>query len=90
MPHKLLKPLALTFFLLGGCASFESQVVTHASHDFSCAREQTTITDQFGGIYRLEGCGFAATYECREEASLQVSCEAITDETLASRAASAD
>ena len=90
MPHKLLKPLAITFFLIGGCASIESQVVTHASRDFSCAREQTTITDQFGGIYRLEGCGFAATYECRENASLRVSCEAINEATVASRAASAD
>lgn len=91
MPRGFLYPLAITFFATTGCASIESQVVAKASHDFSCAREQTVITDQFGGIYRLEGCGFAASYECHEGNNLRVSCTAVDGtETVATRAASAD
>ncbi len=91
MTRAILYPLCTLFVAAAGCASMESQVVARASRDFSCARERTVITDQFGGIYRLEGCGFVATYECRENGSLRVACTPIVGEgAVATRATSGD
>lgn len=91
MRRTSLYPLFAFFSFATGCATIESQVVARASHDFSCAREQTVITDQFGGIYRLEGCGFAASYECREGSNLRVACMPVEGtETVATRATTGD
>ncbi len=69
----------------------DKHVVSKASRDFSCAREQPPITARFGGVYRLEGCGFAATYECRENGALNVSCDVVPGtEAVASRGARVD
>jgi hypothetical protein len=98
MSRRFLKPLSVGLFAiagcasvaLGGCASMDTMAVARASRDFSCTREQTLITDQFGSIYRIEGCGFAATYECREGSDLRISCTALNDDAVATRAASGD
>lgn len=91
MRSQLLYPLCATFLALVGCSSMETHAVTAASKDFSCAREQTVVTDQFGGVYRLEGCGFAATYQCSETGSLRVHCDVVPgSEAMASRGARVD
>lgn len=77
--------------IAAGCASMESHVVARASRDFSCAREETVITDVLGGLYRLEGCGFAATYDCQENSSLRVSCTPVGGtQSVTAHAASSD
>lgn len=91
MPRAMLCPLSVFFLIASGCASMETKVVARAAHDFTCGREQTLITDQFGSIYRVSGCGFTASYECRENGSLVVSCEPIEGtQAVATHAASRD
>ena len=50
------------------CADVSSHVRTRAAHDFGCSEEATRIVDAEVGVYRIEGCGFAATYECGDGA----------------------
>jgi len=91
MPRAILYPLSVLFLVASGCASMETRVVARAAHDFTCGREQTVITDQFGGIYRVSGCGFTASYECQENGSLVVSCQAIEGtQVVATHAANRD
>ena len=50
------------------CADVSSQVRTRAAHDFGCSEQATRIVDSEVGVYRIEGCGFAASYECSDGA----------------------
>lgn len=52
-----------------------TQVKSRAAHDFSCGVEQTQIVDAEGGVYRLEGCGFQASYHCTEDSGLKMQCQ---------------
>ena len=46
------------------CADVSSQVRTRAAHDFGCSEQATRIVDSAVGVYRIEGCGYRASYEC--------------------------
>jgi hypothetical protein len=46
------------------CADVSTHVRSRAAHDFGCAEQATRITDAAAGVYRIEGCGFAASYQC--------------------------
>jgi hypothetical protein len=50
------------------CADVSTHVRTRAAHDFGCSEQATRITDAAAGVYRIEGCGFAASYECADGA----------------------
>jgi hypothetical protein len=50
------------------CADVSTHVRTRAAHDFGCSEQATRIVDEEVGVYRIEGCGFAATYECGDGA----------------------
>ena len=50
------------------CADVSTHVRTRAAHDFGCSEQATRITDAEAGVYRIEGCGFAASYECSDGA----------------------
>jgi len=63
--------------VVAGCASLESQILARASRDFTCPRKQILISDVVGELYRVKGCGFAATYDCQEDASLHFSCTVV-------------
>ena len=50
------------------CSSVDSQVRTRAARDFGCSEQATRIVDKAVGVYRIEGCGFAASYQCSDGA----------------------
>jgi len=59
-----------------GCAgpTQASIVRGRAAYDFGCARADTRIVDAEVGVYRIEGCGFAATYQCDDEQLFSAPC----------------
>jgi len=50
------------------CADVSTHVRSRAAHDFGCSEQATQITDAEAGVYRIEGCGFAASYQCSDGA----------------------
>jgi len=50
------------------CAGVSTNVRTRAAHDFGCSEQATRITDKDSGVYRIEGCGYAASYHCSDGA----------------------
>jgi hypothetical protein len=50
------------------CADVSTHVRTRAAHDFGCSEQATQIVDAAAGVYRIEGCGFAASYHCSDGA----------------------
>jgi hypothetical protein len=60
-----------------GCAEMNTHVRTLAARDLSCGEEHTRIVDSESGVYRMQGCGFEASYTCAETASLDIRCERI-------------
>lgn len=68
-----------------GCTSMKAQVRARAARDFACSEAETRIVDAVEGVYRLEGCGFEASYECRENATLDVTCQQLYMNKLSDR-----
>ena len=51
-----------------------SLVRGRAAYDFGCSREATKIVDAELGVFRVEGCGYAATYQCNDELVFTAPC----------------
>jgi hypothetical protein len=60
------------------CADVGTQVRTRAARDFGCEEHATHIVDSEVGVYRIEGCGFAATYQCSDANGVLTECRQLT------------
>jgi hypothetical protein len=69
---------ALAALACAGCAgSLDAKVRKRASLDFSCAPHSVRILDRSDNIVRVAGCGAVATYECKENMALKLSCDRV-------------
>lgn len=59
---------------LVGCADPGTQVRARAARDFGCEEHATRIVDSEVGVYRIEGCGFAASYQCSDANGIATNC----------------
>ena len=74
-----LSGMCVLFLALAGCgavgADVGAQVKSRAARDFSCGEAQTRIVDAEAGVYRIEGCGLAASYQCTEDRAFNTRCQ---------------
>jgi hypothetical protein len=62
---------------LVACANPSTQVRARAARDFGCEEHATRIVDSEVGVYRIEGCGFAATYQCSDANGIATDCQQV-------------
>jgi hypothetical protein len=59
---------------LVACADPATQVRARAARDFGCEEHATRIVDSDVGVYRIEGCGYAASYQCSDAEGISTDC----------------
>jgi hypothetical protein len=78
--------MCVLVLVLAGCADMGAQVKHRAARDFSCAEAQTRIVDAEAGVYRIEGCGLEASYQCTEDRRFNMRCERLYMSKIDARA----